>query len=83
MEEHKCSVDPEFEYLLETAWFDSHNGYFICSTSHNEFFKDNKASVHRVVVSVVLNRPLLSSEIVHHRDHNKLNCRKEKPNLKN
>lgn len=36
-------------------------------------FGKTSNKLHRMIVEAVIGRPLLSSEIVHHKDHNKLN----------
>jgi hypothetical protein len=48
------------------------NGYLIYTTSPANGINAGKL-VHRVVAEAMIGRPLRKGEVVHHRDHNKLN----------
>lgn len=50
----------------------SYDGYWVISQGKNRQFKE-----HRLVMEKVLGRPLLFSEIVHHKNYNKLDNRPE------
>lgn len=60
--------------MKQARRFDATNGYWLVNVKGHPLFP-NKSWVaeHRVMMAEHLGRPLLSSEIVHHRDHDKTN----------
>ena len=68
-------IDEEYKELLVKSSLDKHNGYLVMNTYLDPLYPTAKTSLHRVIMTRVLGRRLLSTELVHHINGNKLDNR--------